>query len=183
MPPLDTVVLSVSVPRVWVMSMIGRYLRLTRDEFERACQDPRWAAEHARALYDRDDAAATARVLETDKAWHALDFLLNRRGFPVDVVYGEADMPWPEGEDWGYGPPRILTADRVRAAVDALDDHAPDILAEGVTPTDLAAANIYPTAIWERGEEADWVAAHWADLAKYLRAAAREGDAMLLWIT
>ncbi len=43
-------------------------------------------------------------------------------GFPVDVVFGEADMPWP-------------------------------------------------------------VAAHWADLAKYLRAAAREGDAMLLWIS
>ncbi|MFB7784840.1 hypothetical protein ACFC1D_19270 [Streptomyces vinaceus] len=37
--------------------------------------------------------------------------------------------------------------------------------------------------MWERGEEADWVAAHWADLAKYLRAAAREGDAVLLWIT
>ncbi|MFE5535445.1 hypothetical protein [Streptomyces sp. NPDC056492] len=37
--------------------------------------------------------------------------------------------------------------------------------------------------IWERGGEADWVAAHWADLARYLRAAAREGDALLLWIS
>ncbi|MFB7054131.1 DUF1877 family protein [Streptomyces vinaceus] len=82
-----------------------------------------------------------------------VDFLLNRRGFPVDVVYGEADMPWPQGEDWGYGPPRILTADRVHAAAEALEDHTPDALAGGVTPTDLAAANIYPTTIWERGEE------------------------------
>ncbi|MFE2477743.1 DUF1877 family protein [Streptomyces sp. NPDC059389] len=144
---------------------------------------PALAAEHARALYDRDDAAATARVHETDKAWHALDFLLNRRGFPVDVVYGEADMPWPEGEDWGYGPPRILTADRVRAAADALENHTPDTLTEGVTPADLVVANIYPTVIWEGGEEADWVAAHWADLARYLRVAAREGDALLLWIS
>ncbi|MFB7784839.1 hypothetical protein ACFY0N_38915 [Streptomyces vinaceus] len=35
-------------------------------------------------------------------------------------------MPWPQGEDWGYGPPRILTAARVRAAAEALEDHTPD---------------------------------------------------------
>ncbi|WP_331718542.1 YfbM family protein (plasmid) [Streptomyces virginiae] len=86
--------------------MIGQYLRLTPAELERASLDPDWAAEYAHELYDRDDAAADARVHETDKASHALDFLLKRRGFPVDVVFGEADMPWPEGEDWGYGPPR-----------------------------------------------------------------------------
>ncbi|MFF9070149.1 YfbM family protein [Streptomyces sp. NPDC014891] len=165
------------------MSMIGHYLRLTPAELERALQEPGWAAEHAHAQYGGDEAAAEARVHETDKAWHALDFLLGRRGFPVDVVFGEADMPWPEGEDWGYGPPRLLTADRVRAAVDALEAHAPDSLTDGVTPADLAAAEVYPQIVWERGEEPDWVAAHWADLAKYLRAAAREGDAILLWIS
>ncbi|MFD4935447.1 YfbM family protein [Streptomyces virginiae] len=165
------------------MSMIGQYLRLTPAQLERAVHDPDWAAEYAYELYDRDDAAADARVHETDKAWHALDFLLKRRGFPVDVVFGEADMPWPEGEDWGYGPPRLLTADRIRAAADALEAYAPDTLTDGVTPADLAAANVYPQIVWERGEEPDWVAAHWADLAKYLYAAAREGDAMLLWIS
>lgn len=181
LPDMD--VLSVPPPTVWFMSMIGQYLRLTRAELERALHDPGWAAAYAHELYDREDAAAVARVHETDKAWHALDFLLKRRGFPVDVVFGEADMPWPEAEDWGYGPPRLLTADRVRAAADALEDHAPDRLTDGVTPADLAAANVYPQTVWERGEEPDWVAAHWAGLAKYLRAAAREGDAMLLWIS
>ncbi|MYS06097.1 DUF1877 family protein [Streptomyces sp. SID6041] len=76
-----------------------------------------------------------------------------------------------------------LTAERVRVAVAALEAHAPDSLTDGVTPADLADANVYPQIVWERGEEPDWVAAHWADLANYLRAAAREGDAMLLWIS
>ncbi|MGW2041242.1 DUF1877 family protein [Streptomyces virginiae] len=165
------------------MSMIGKYLRLAPTQLERASRDPDWAAEHAHGLYARDDAAAAARVHETDKAWHALDFLLTRRGFPVDVVFGEADMPWPAGRDWGYGPPRLLTADRVRAAADALDAHAPDVLADGVTPADLAAANIYPQTVWERGEDPAWVGSHWAALAAYLRAAARDGDALLIWIS
>ncbi|MFI5672999.1 hypothetical protein [Streptomyces sp. NPDC051704] len=42
--------------------------------------------------------------------------------------------------------------------------HAPDTLA-GASPRWIWQAR---TAIWERGEEADQVAAHWADLAKYL---------------
>ncbi len=175
--------MSVAARTVRGMSMIGQYLRLAPAELERASRDPDWAAEHAHDLYGRDDAAAAARVHETDKAWNALDFLLTRRGFPVDVVFGEADMPWPAGSDWGYGPPRLLTAERVRAAVDALEAHAPDALADGVAPADLAAANVYPQIVWERGEELDWVVSHWAYLATYLRAAAREGDALLLWIS
>ncbi|KJK53891.1 MULTISPECIES: YfbM family protein [unclassified Streptomyces] len=167
------------------MSMIGQYLRLTPAELDRASRDPDWAAEHAHGLYDRDDPAARSRVHETDKAWHALDFLLTRRGFPVDVVFGEAAMPWPEGQDWGYGPPRLLTADRVRAAADALDDpaYAPDVLADGVSPADLAAANVYPQIVWERGEEPAWVASYWAALGAWLRTAARDGDALLVWIS
>ncbi|MEU6312196.1 YfbM family protein [Streptomyces sp. NPDC047014] len=165
------------------MSMIGNYLRLGPAELERALRDPDWAAGHARGLYEREDAAAAARVHETDKAWNALDFVLTRRGFPVDVVFGEEDMPWPAGHDWGYGPPRLLAADRVRAAASALAAHNPDTLTSGVTPADLAAANVYPQAIWERGEDPDWVASHWLSLGHYLRAAAREGDALLIWIS
>ncbi|MGW4508243.1 YfbM family protein [Streptomyces sp. NPDC004436] len=164
------------------MSMIGKYLRLAPAELERALRDPDWAAEHRSALSGADGLRAAGRLHTTDRAWRALDFLLSRRGFPVDVVFGEEDLPWPAGHDWGYGPPRLLGAERVRAAVDALDDHAPDALAEGVTPADLAAAKVYPQTAWERGEEPDWAVAHWAALAPFLRSAARQGDALLVWI-
>lgn len=71
----------------------------------------------------------------------------------------------------------------MRAAADALDAHSPDGLADGVAPADLAAANVYPQTVWERGEDPAWVGSHWAALAAYLRAAARDGDALLIWIS
>ena len=38
---------------------------------------------------ESDRPAAEARCLSTHKAWHAIAFLLERAGFPVDIVYGE----------------------------------------------------------------------------------------------
>ncbi|MGA5259387.1 DUF1877 family protein [Streptomyces griseoincarnatus] len=58
-----------------------------------------------------------ARCFDTDKMWHALDFLLRRVGFPVDVVFGEEEIPG--ADDWSYGPPRCLTPDQVRTAAEA----------------------------------------------------------------
>ncbi|MGA4981759.1 DUF1877 family protein [Streptomyces cellulosae] len=72
--------------------------------------------------------------------------------------------------------------DRVRAAADALAVTPSARLTEGVTPADLAAAEIYPTIVWERGEPLDEVTAHYEALVTYFRAAAREGDGVLLWI-
>ncbi|GHG36655.1 hypothetical protein GCM10018777_61700 [Streptomyces albogriseolus] len=59
----------------------------------------------------------------------------------------------------------------------------PARLTEGVTPADLAAADIYPTVVWERGEPLDEVTAHYEALVPYFRAAARDGDGVLLWIS
>ncbi|MFZ4186683.1 DUF1877 family protein [Streptomyces pseudogriseolus] len=59
----------------------------------------------------------------------------------------------------------------------------PARLTEGVTPADLAEADIYPTVVWERGEPLDEVTAHYEALAVFLRAAARDGDGVLLWIS
>lgn len=58
-----------------------------------------------------------ARRFDTDKMWHALDFLLRRIGFPVDVVFGEEEIPG--AENWSYGPPRCLTPEQVRTAAEA----------------------------------------------------------------
>ncbi|PWE09167.1 hypothetical protein DD630_21850 [Streptomyces sp. BSE7F] len=58
--------------------------------------------------------------------------------------------------------------------------HAPARLTEGVTPADLAAAEIYPTIVRERGEPLDVVTAHYGTLVPYFRAAACDGDGVLL---
>ncbi|MFV2119060.1 YfbM family protein [Streptomyces sp. Act-28] len=166
------------------MSMIGEYVRLTAAEFERALGDPEWAQERIDRLVEAELGGrvgdAGARCLDIDKAWHALDFLLSRLDFPVDVVFGEGAIP--DAEDWGYTPPRYLTPERVRVAAEALRDVPVERLVEGVGPEDLARAEVYPVIVWERGEPLEYVTAHYEALVPFFGAAARDGDAVLMWL-
>ncbi|WP_121830390.1 YfbM family protein [Streptomyces sp. S1] len=166
------------------MSMIGEYARLTPAELDRAIHDPDWAQEFVDELIEAElDAtpkASEARCHDVDKAWHALDFLLRRIDFPVDIVHGEEEIP--EAEDWGYGPPQFLSPERVRTAAEALATTPYEALVEGVHPIDLAKAEIYPTIVWERGESLDYVTTHYQALVPFFQAAADAGDAILIWL-
>lgn len=166
-----------------LMSMIGEYARLTADEFARALEDPEWAEERVDELVEAEldgDGGGEARCLDTDKAWHALDFLLTRIAFPVDIVFGEGSIPG--AEDWGYTPPRYLAPDRVRAAAEALRATPVERLVEGVTPEDLARTDVYPVVVWERGESLEYVTAYYEALVPFFAAAARDGDGLLMWL-
>ncbi|MFD8383431.1 YfbM family protein [Streptomyces sp. NPDC059679] len=166
------------------MSMIGEYARLTPAELERAVRDPDWAQEFIGELMDTelDEGPATspARCHETDKAWHALDFLLSRLAFPVNVVFGEEEIPG--ADDWGYGPPRYLTPERVRVAAEAFAAMPPEALVSGVTPDDLVQADIYPVIIWVGDESLDYVTSHYQALVPFFQAAARDGHAVVIWL-
>ncbi|MFJ9825711.1 YfbM family protein [Streptomyces sp. NPDC101160] len=166
------------------MSMIGEYARLTSAELDRAIHDPDWAREFVdeviEAELDSRPKVSDARCHDVDKAWHALDFLLRRINFPVDIVHGEEEIPG--AEDWGYGPPRFLSPERVRVAAETLAATPHEALVEGVRPAELAEAEIYPTVVWERGESLDYVTSHYQALVPFFRAAADAGDAMLIWL-
>lgn len=162
------------------MSMIGEYARLSPGELERVIGEP----ERAPALVDEPvvgepDAGSGPRRHDVDKTWQALGFLLDRAGFPVDVVLGDEVLPG--ASDWGYGPPRLIRPERVRVAAEAFARISPASLAEGIGPADLAAAEIYPQVVWERGEPLDWVTGHYEALGEFFRAS-RAGDAVLVWI-
>lgn len=136
----------------------------------------------------RPDAAGAAarretgspRCLDTDKAWHALAFLLRRNAFPVNIVYGEEDIPG--ADDWGYGPPRYLPPPRVRAAAEALRALPADRLIQGVEPADLTKADIYPNFVWGDAASLTYATSHYEALVPFFEAAVREGDAMLVWL-
>jgi Domain of unknown function (DUF1877) len=104
------------------VSMNGEYLRVTADELARSIKDPVWTLQLAEGIQDAEEQAdlppAEARHLSTHTAWHTIAFLLERATFPVDIVYGEEEFA--EDQDWGYGPPRYLTAEWVQTAAEAL---------------------------------------------------------------
>ncbi|MFR9674882.1 DUF1877 family protein [Streptomyces sp. TR02-1] len=74
------------------MSMIGEYVRLTPTELDHALRDPHWAEEFVTTLLEAEcdtrPETARARCHDINKTWHALDFLLRRRDFPVEGSAG-----------------------------------------------------------------------------------------------
>ncbi|MFG2893923.1 YfbM family protein [Streptomyces sp. NPDC048248] len=166
------------------MSMIGQYARVTAAELQRAVSDPEWALEMVGERMDEEadtePEPAKARCLDIGTAWDALGYLLRRRAFPVDIVHGEE--PMADAEDWGYGPPRYLTPERVRTAAEEMARTSAQSLTAGVAPDELAASQVYPAVVWERGEPLDHVGEHYAELQPFFRAAAAEGDGMLIWL-
>jgi hypothetical protein len=163
--------------------MNGEYLRVTADELAHAIEDPAWAREFASEIseaeeFDEVAPAPPERLLTSHKAWHAIAFLLDRGGFPVDVVYGEEQFT---DEDCGYGPPRYLTVERVRVAAAALAATSFRVFTDGVSPTDLARADIYPQ-VWDEPDSLEWVQAWYEPLVPYFTAAAEQGQAIIIWL-
>ncbi|MGV9270901.1 YfbM family protein [Kitasatospora sp. NPDC003701] len=159
------------------MSINGRYLRLSAGQLQRAAAEPDWARALVAEL-DEDEAAARGRLHEIGRSGPVLEFLLRRRGFPVDIVHGEEELG--VAGDWGYGPPRSLTPERVRTAGDALAALPPGTLIDGVTPADLAAAVPLPGG-WAGEESLLLASGHYRALADFFRTASRYRHGVLVW--
>jgi hypothetical protein len=162
--------------------MNGEYLRVTPAELDRAVKDPEWALDLAEAIQDaqegQESAPHEARHFTTHKTWDLLGFLLRRSAFPVDIVHGEELLA---AEDWGYGPPRYLTPDRVRLAADTLQQTTYDQLIEGVDPSELAEAGVYPQ-IWDSPASLEWARDLLTPLTEFFQGGASAGHAMLIWL-
>lgn len=165
------------------MSMVGEYFRVTAAELERAIEDPDWALEHIEATQEAEEdsgsSPAETRHFSTYKTWDLLRFLLRRARFPVDVIHGEA--PLGEAEDWGYGRPHYLPADRVGLAAEALSRLTYDQLLEGVDPEELAAADVYPLG-WDDTASLEWGRPWFTGLTEYFTAAAKDAHAVITWL-
>lgn len=164
------------------MSMNGEYLRVTPEELARAVEDPEWAMELADETQDAQEenelAPTEARHFTTHKTWDLLGFLLRRVAIPVDIVHGEEPLA---EDDWGYGPPQYLTADRVQLAADALHQVTYDQLIHGVDHSELAEAGTYPQ-MWDSPTSLEWARDLFTSLTAFFQAAASAGHAMLIWL-
>lgn len=180
--PVLTSGLSGPSPILADVSMIGEYLRVTPSELDRAVKDPEWALELAEQVQDEQEdgelGPEDTKRFSTYQTWHLLDFLLRRRGFPVDVVMGETEFG---GDGWGYEPPRFLSSDRVRVAAEELGRLSYDDLVKGVDVAELVAAQIYPQG-WDSWGSLEWGRDYFGCLTRFLQAEAFTGDAVIVWI-
>ncbi|MEU8298653.1 DUF1877 family protein [Micromonospora sp. NPDC048909] len=86
------------------------------------------------------------------------------------------------GVDWGYGPPGYLTPEQVAEAAAALADLTEEDLIGGVDQAELQRAEVYP-AVWDRPGDLAWVAHFLPGVRDYFTAAAKNGDAVICWIS
>jgi hypothetical protein len=169
---------SENVVPVWQASGVGMIMmvrRLTAEQAEALEADPSAAAE----FIEQADS-----VLDLDKAWHGIHYLLTGTSWDIPPGAGEAVLGGdPIGADWGYGPPRLLRPDRVQAVAAALRDVTADSLRARFDPAVLREADVYPQ-VWDGDEDFDiYLLPHFLTLQAFYLEAAEQKEAVLLTIT
>lgn len=161
------------------MSMIAQYARVEPAELDEFIENPGVLETY---LFDRDK---TNNVLDIDKAWHGIHWLLNLDPWDGDGPRFNAVLGGTElGEDYGYGPARYLSADEVKEVSHELDLIEHDELLGNFDAARMAADEVYPS-VW--GEEPDdealeYLIDHYKCLVTFFREAANRDQAMLMWI-
>ena len=128
------------------MRMIGYFFLATDAELRETESAPGAVERLIDAAYEgrKDD------LVDVDKAWHCLHFLLTGTAWegepPLDfVVRGGTEV----GEDLGYGPARAFRSAELRAIADALDKLAHRDLVSRFNAAEMDELEIYPRGGWQ----------------------------------
>ena len=168
------------------MSMVLIGHRLSADELQAVLDDPTVATSLIYGDLDDEDADMPDPDLDLDKSWHGIHFLLTGTAWEIGeagagaAILGGDDV----GSDGGYGPARLLQPETVQAIADALDEVTVEALRARFDPHAMATAEIYPDGWTGNADEFDaFLAPHFAELRRFYRTAAANGQAVLLAIT
>lgn len=126
-----------------------------------------------------------SRVLDIDKAWHGIHYLLTGSGEPTRDIGSLAIFGGREvGNDLGYGPARLLSPAEVKEVARVLKELSLEKLSSRYDPKKMEKLQIYPD-IWVRdGKDAfDYLAEYYRKLSVFYEKAAASGSAMLLVIS
>lgn len=162
------------------MELIGR--RLSADELRVVLDDPTAVGTLLYGDLDDDDAEMPDPELDLDKSWHGIHYLLTGTAWEIGEGAGTAILGGDEiGEDGGYGPARLLCPETVRTVAAALDALDIETLRARFDPHAMAAADIYPKGWGQGTDEFDsYLAPNFAELSRFYRTAAANGQAVLL---
>lgn len=167
------------------MGLYGEWLRLNPVELVQVKADPDRAFELADMAQEADDRQENPGVehrrrFGTGKTWHALQYLMWRRDFALDIVMGE-HLLVEDPLDPDEAPIAYLTADEVALAARELAAFQAHDLIAGVDPDELVQRDIYP-GVWHGGEQLEWAVHFLPDVKVFFASAAENGDAVVCWI-
>lgn len=130
-----------------------------------------------------DDDDPDVAITDLDKAWHGIHYLLTGSDWegepPLNFLLQGGTMLAEEDEE---PAPRLLQPDEVREVSSALAAVDEDHLRERFDPEAMKALDIYP-AIWDDGPEAlDYCLTYFAQLQAFMREAARQQRAVVIFM-
>ena len=142
------------------------------------------AADAAKRFSDSGlDSSDVGEILDIEKAWHGLHFLLTGTQWqptdpPGNVVMGGKEI----GDDLGYGPARFLNPNETSAAAMALEQVSEQELEASFNAEAFKAADIY-AGHWDDPEELQWIMDAFRRVKSYFSEAARLSHGMLMFVT
>ena len=124
-------------------------------------------------------------LIDFDKAWHALHFVLTGSAdgtdSPLSLLLGKGE---PAGEDGGYGPPLLVSAAEMRQFHEALAGLSDEDLRQRYDPRAMLAADVYlADALAEEEDGWDYVAQGIPALRRLAERCAQQNSGAIIFIS
>lgn len=128
--------------------------------------------------------APKGTLIDLDKSWHAIHFLLTGEIWCATLPQGTLLAGEEVTEDSGYGPARLLNADQVANFANFLAGKPDDFVEKAFDFDALQEAKIYPT-IWDRRdpEDVNYVSQYFRKLKQFFKDAATDRNFVVIAIT
>lgn len=167
------------------MGMIGHYYMTDKETVQKVQQGEisLWDL-----IYDENDDVDEEFLLDIDKSWHAIHFVLTGEigggeGILEKVVLrGTPNLV--SDEDMGYGPATLTTAEEVQEIHQAIKDIAQADFRSKFSIKEMAENDIYPIIADENEEDFfSYVWSYFAELQTFFAKAADQGHCVLFYIS
>ena len=169
------------------MGMIMNLFRVSKQEFDNFVAKPSLFEEWAETFYENDE-----RLLDIDKAWSGILYLLTGKAFASGSPEDEVDSLnriffsaqfFDEDMDVGYGPAHYLTPEQVvgiHHKIASLTEA--DLKARYDTEAMNEEEELYPSLDWDE-EDFDYLYFHFQALQSFFATAASRGEAIVTFLS